>query len=167
MKITRRVGIIAGSVLLIGALATGAALAAGNLSGAKAAERLQQAVQSGKMTQGEADLLTQLDQVRTSYMEKMKTEIQATIDKAVADGTVTQEQADRLKKRQGGPGPGPAMKGRPGPQKGGKFGWGQRPNLKPAELKAKIEAQVEAGKITREQADAILNRWEAKDSQSR
>lgn len=130
------------------------------------AERLATAVEAGKLSQGQADVLTQLHELRTKYMGQLKTESEALIDKAVTDGKITQEQADNLKRpgKQGGPrmGPkhggkgGPQMHGRGGPGRGGP-GFGAQTE---DEVKAKLSEGVTAGKLTQEQADQMLKHWQ-------
>jgi len=94
MKIEKRFGIIVGAVLLLSALLTGAAFAHGG--GIPSAEKIQALVEAGKLTQGEADVVVKLSDLRRSFMEKLKAESKVITEQAVAEGKITQEQADRL-----------------------------------------------------------------------
>jgi len=157
MNMKQRVALITGSVLVTGGLLTGAALAATDTTvptptaiAAAVTGRLEQAVADGKITQAEADVLKQIQELRASVMEKLKTDSQAIIDQAVTDGKITQEQADSLK-TYGGHG----FKGHGG-LKGLDLGFDPR-GLTEEELKAKLDEAVAAGTLTQEQADQILS----------
>jgi polyhydroxyalkanoate synthesis regulator phasin len=98
--------VVAGAVLLSGALVTGVAFAAERPAGKMAhgpmmgqKPDLDQLVKEGKITQAEADVLKQLQDLRQKAMAQLKTDAKAVIDQAVKDGKLTQEQADRLTKR--------------------------------------------------------------------
>lgn len=148
--------VAAGVVLLSGALVTGVAVAATAPEGKVAHVHqgskpdLDQMVKDGKITQGQADVMRQLQDVRRKAMEQLKTDSKAVIDQAVKDGKITQEQADKLKGpgmiwRHGGPGQhGPKM---------------MMPKTE-AELKALLDERVKAGKLTQERADQILKKWQ-------
>ncbi|HEY3366382.1 MAG TPA: hypothetical protein VGK74_15105 [Symbiobacteriaceae bacterium] len=173
MNLKNTFGVIAGTVLVAGSmLAAGAVYAAESVPTAPAAaaqpaakDFLADAVKTGKMTQAEADVHKQLDDLRKAAMDKLKADSQAIIDQAVKDGKLTQEQADKLSKGPGGFGPhdgnfgkghGPGQgPGAPGGQMGDHKGFGRAP-LSQDELKAKLDAEVKAGKLTQEQADKML-----------
>ncbi len=165
MKLKNTIATVTGAVLLAGALFTGAAFAAGE-------------------TTTEAPIFKQLNELRQSYRDKMKTEAAGLINEALASGSITQEQADKLLTRgaksegmrggHGGPG---AMRGkkpegmkgaRPegmpgghgGPGRGGKggAGLGGAPKTQ-EEAKAHLDGHVQEGKLTQEQADQMLQKW--------
>jgi polyhydroxyalkanoate synthesis regulator phasin len=143
-----------GTVLVAGILTTGVAMADGGLQ-----ERLQKAVEAGKLTQGQAEVMTQLHDLRVAAWSKLKADSQALIEQAVKDGKITREQADEMLERMAKPG-----------RKGHK-GWHGRPHgflgkeghpfkgMTPDQMKAKLDEAVKAGKLTREQADKMLERF--------
>jgi hypothetical protein len=112
MNLKSKWSIIAGTVLVSGALLTtgvvfaasgsnteaapAAAAAAAQAPAKTQADRLDAAVTSGKITQAEADVLKQLDGLRQAAMDKLKADSQTIIDQAVKDGKITQDQADKL-----------------------------------------------------------------------
>jgi polyhydroxyalkanoate synthesis regulator phasin len=110
MNLKSKWSIIAGTVLVSGALLTTGVVFAANGSTTEAAaaaataqapaktqaDRLDAAVTSGKITQAEADVLKQLDGLRQAAMDKLKADSQTIIDQAVKDGKLTQDQADKL-----------------------------------------------------------------------
>lgn len=112
---------------------------------------LDQAVQAGKITQAEADLLKQLHEQRQAAMAKLQADAKATIDQAVQAGKITQGQANKLLAK----GHGMMM------ERGGKFmgkgGPMGMPQLSQEELKAKLDEAVKAGKLTQAEADKILS----------
>jgi hypothetical protein len=69
--------------------------------------------------------------------------MKARIEKAVADGEITQEQVDERLKGLKAPG------GRPGWPAGG-------PAFDPSAMKARIQEAVDSGVITQQQADELL-----------
>ncbi len=150
MDLKRKVGVAVGAVLLTGALLTGAAFASEEGKAPTAqTERVDKAVQEGKLTQGEADTLKKLGELRRSYMEKYKAEAKALLEQSVKDGKITKEQAQRILKHQQG-----RM------QHHGK-GWGKPGKaLTEEQLKSKLAEAVKSGKITQEKADAILQKWQ-------
>lgn len=156
----KRLGAIAGAVLVSGALLAGGAMAA-NLP-SKLTDKLQSQVQAGKITQNQADVFTQLFNLRQAAMTKLKADEKALIDQAVKDGKLTQAQADQLAKRGDHLGEGDRH------EHGGK---GDRvrfrdKNMTADQLKAKLDAAVKAGKLKQEQADQILKKWQShKDAQ--
>ncbi len=150
MKLKHTIATLTGAVLIAGALFTGAAFAAGE-----------------ETTQ--APIFKQLNELRQSYRAKMKTEAESLIGQAVADGSITQEQADKLlahgskpegmrgARPEGMPG-GPG--GRGGPGRGGKGGPGHGGMAKTQEeVKAHLDRGVLDGKLTQVQADEMLQKW--------
>lgn len=147
--------VVAGAVLLSGALVTGVAVAA-TAPEARAAHGqmgakpdLDQMVKDGKITQGQADVMRQLQAVRQKAMAQLKADSKAVIDQAVKDGKITQEQADKMAKA------GIWRHGRPGMH--------GRKSMMPkteAELKAMLDDRLKAGKLTQEKADQILKHWQ-------
>jgi polyhydroxyalkanoate synthesis regulator phasin len=117
--IAKRWLVAASTVLLSGALATGAAFAApgketqsttaptarmhryGSSPGARKGPDLDQMVKDGKITQGEADVLTELHALRKRQMGQLHADAKALIAKAVAEGKITQAQADKLWQNRG------------------------------------------------------------------
>lgn len=98
--------VAAGVALLSGALVTGVAFAASSPEGRVAHQgqmgqrpNLDQMVKEGKITQGQADVMAQLQQLRQKAMEQLKADSKAVIDQAVKEGKITQEQADQMAKR--------------------------------------------------------------------
>jgi len=88
--------------------------------------QLDAAVQSGQLTQAQADLMKARDALMTNakFQASMKSAYQAAIQQAVTDGVITQAQADQiLKDNPNGFGPG-GMGGRGGP--GGMGGPGRQ-----------------------------------------
>lgn len=150
--------VAAGAVLLSGALVTGVAVAATAPEGRAAHGQhgpmmsrpdLDQMVKEGKLTQGQADVMAQVQSLHQKAMEQFRADTKAVIDQAVKDGKITQEQADQMIARRS------MMKGpRPG-QQGPKMG----PRTE-AELKEKLDEQVKAGRLTQERADQMLKRWQ-------
>lgn len=109
LNLKHKYAVIAGAALLAGSLlVTGSALAASGSAGdapaasapAKA-DRLDQAVADGKLTQAEADVIKQIDELRQAAMEKLQADVKAVIEQAVADGKITQEQADQMLSHKG------------------------------------------------------------------
>lgn len=159
---------VVGAALLTGVLATGAALAAGGQG-----LGLEQA--AAKLSPGVREVITEIHALRQSRMEQMKAEIDALVDKATAEGKITPEEAARLK--EGGKrlrhgkdhAPGErGLKGAPGSQGGPKGkGFGKFKHGTEAEVKARLDAAVKAGRLTQEQADQILERWRAWQTKQR
>lgn len=143
MNLKRKLGVAIGAVLIAGGLFAGAALAAG---GGKGAERLDQAVKEGKLTEGQAQIIRQIHDLRESYRQKFEAERLAIIDQAVKDGKITQDEAAKLKQ--------PRM---------GRHGKGLK-TMSQAELKAKLDEAVKTGRLTQEQANRILERHAERSS---
>jgi polyhydroxyalkanoate synthesis regulator phasin len=140
---------LAGTLVAAGILGTGVALAATGGGAAALTDKLQAAVQSGKLTQAEADVMQQLANLRKAAMEKLKADEKALIDQAVKDGKLTQDQAKKLTQR---------LRRK---HHGGRHGHmgGKWKNLTPEQMKAKLDEAVKSGKLTQEQADKIMERW--------
>lgn len=152
-NLKKRWAVLAATALLCGGILSGGALAATDDGTAKvpsAANHLEQAVKDGKLSRGEADVLTQIGQLRQAALDKLKSDAKTVIEQAVKDGKLTQEQADRLLNHTGRAGHGPKGHGR--------HGQGQM-NLTPEQLKAKLAEKVKAGQMTQEQADQILKKF--------
>lgn len=146
MSLKKKLGAAVGAVLVSGALLTGAAFASGDAQSAPTkAEWIDKAVEAGKLTQGEADTLRQLQDLRHSYMEKFKTDAKTLIDQAVKDGKITQDQADRMIKHKASFHHG---KGR------------KMHSMTEQEVKERLAEAVKKGKLTQEQADTMLKRWQ-------
>jgi polyhydroxyalkanoate synthesis regulator phasin len=160
--------VAAGAVLVSGALATGVAFAASNdqgeakgwfgpfhgfhaMKGPKGPADLSQLVESGKITQAEADVLKQLQELHQKQMAQLKADSQALIDKAVAEGKITQEQAEKLKR---------PLAGKFGEPGGFRMHMGGHPFKTEAELKAHLDEKVKSGRLTQEQADQMLKHWQ-------
>gem|GEM_PF-5873005 len=118
-------------MLITGVLATGAAFAAPG--GTKMDQKLEDAVKSGKLSQGEADVMRQIGELRQNY----KSQVQSLLDQAVKDGKINQEQAGKLMHH-------------------GRHGRMLMKHLTQEELKAKLDEAVKSGRMTREQADKVL-----------
>ena len=138
---SRKFAVIAASALIAGGILTGAAFA----STPAAAEKIDQAVANGRITQGAADVMKQVHELRQAAMEKFQADRQAVIDQAVSAGTITQEEADRLLTHQGRHQKGFAARG------------SARTPLTAEEMKAHLDAKVAAGYMTQEQADLLLS----------
>lgn len=133
MSIRHRFAVLAGTVLMVGTLLAGAAYAAG--------PGPEPAAQAQNLSDGEKQVLQQLRELRKTYREKLKTDSNAVIDQAVQKGTITREQADRMKAHHG------------------KHAWHKKMHrLSTEELKQKLDEAVKAGKLTPEQANRILER---------
>lgn len=133
MSIRHRFAVLAGTVLVAGTLLAGGAYAAG--------PGPERALQAEALSDGEKQVLQQLRELRKTYREKLKTESNAVIDQAVQKGTITREQADRMKTHHG------------------KHAWNKKMHrMSPDELKQKLDEAVKSGKLTPEQANRILER---------
>lgn len=150
MGLKQKVGIAVGALVISGGLLAGVAMANEAPADASAqaagdSAQVEKVGPLGQLSEGAKNLLNQLSELRKSYMEKYQADAKALTDKAVAEGTVTQEEADRLSKFEGrGFGHGRVhieIKGAP---------------LTQEELKAKLDEAVKAGTMTQEQADKIL-----------
>ncbi|MDF2630801.1 MAG: hypothetical protein K0R39_4632 [Symbiobacteriaceae bacterium] len=115
MTTTRKLGTIAGALLISASLFAGSAFAAEKMEKPDLKQRLEEKVREGKLTAGEAEVVQQLHDLRRSYHEKFRTDAQSLIDKAVKDGKITKEQADRFKapRKQRKPVDGPVMQPAP------------------------------------------------------
>ncbi|MDF2626463.1 MAG: hypothetical protein K0R39_294 [Symbiobacteriaceae bacterium] len=149
MGLKQKIGVAVGALLISGGLLAGVAMAneAPADASAQAAGGTAEVVKVGplgQLSEGAKSVLSQLQELRKSYMEKFQADAKALTDKAVAEGTITQEEADRLNKFEG-KGFGHARvfvhKGAP---------------LTQEELKAMLDEAVKAGKLTQEQADKML-----------
>lgn len=123
MEIKRKWMAIAGAVLVVGALGSGAGLAAGGSTGntAPGAHWIDSAVKAGKLTQAQADVMQQLVNQKRAAMTKLKADQKAAIDQAVKAGKLTQAEADQLLQRlerKGHHGPGQGKFGRMGGMEG-------------------------------------------------
>ena len=156
MTLKRRWAIIAGTVLVAGSLLAGAAFAAGGAI--DRAGKLEQAVQAGKITQGEADVLKALGDLREAYRAKLKADSQAVVDQAVQAGKITQEQADGLLTHKGKTGHGNGWKQKDGARHEFK-------GLTQEQVKSRLDAAVKAGRMTQDQADKLLQRFSEKRTQ--
>lgn len=127
--------------LAAAALLTGALLAPH--AAVAAAQPAPAPMESGKpaeaLTPAQKEVLKQLRDLRRSYREKLRTDSQAVVEKAVKDGRISRQEADQLLRR---------VLLRP-----------RRPAQTAEEVKARLEDAVRSGKITREQADKILKQW--------
>lgn len=116
MTMTRKLGTIAGALLISASLFAGTAFAAEKVERSDLKERLEEKVREGKLTAGEAEVVQKLHDLRRSYHEKFQAEAQSVIDKAVKDGKITKEQAERFKapRKHRKPVDGPVMQPGPG-----------------------------------------------------
>lgn len=154
MNRASKYALIAIAVVLAVAVVGGAAFAA---AGPKAVRPAPTA-----LSEGEKQTLEQLRALKKQHMERFQAERKALIEQAVKEGKITQERADKLLQfrkgtgfRHGHSGMGPGKMGlKAGPHSAEK-------------LKAWLKAEVEAGRLTQEQADAMLKRWEEKVNQAR
>lgn len=158
MNLRRKWGVVAGTLLVAGGLLTGVAFAANaaDTNAAPATNAPAAAKERPALTEGEKQVHEQLRSLWQSTMEKLKADSKAVIDEAVQKGTITQEQADKLQQR--------GMHGKLGPKAGKMHGRGKGmmgPALSAEELKAKLDEAVKSGKMTREQADKILEHHSA------
>jgi polyhydroxyalkanoate synthesis regulator phasin len=119
--------------------------------------QLDQQVKDGKLTQGQEDVMLQLDSLRQEAMTKLQADEKAIIDQAVQSGKITRDEATQLQQHGHGPG-GPAGgrggRGDHGP--GGGRGHGMGPNMTADQLKAQLDQDVKDGKLTQDKADQIL-----------
>ncbi|HYG60880.1 MAG TPA: hypothetical protein VD902_22610 [Symbiobacteriaceae bacterium] len=160
MKLNNKLGIVAGALLISGSLLTGAAFAAGDTDANPA-----KAVAAAKATlsEGAQAVRTQLGDLRKAAMEKLQADSKALVDQAVAEGKITQEEADRMlrpvDKRFRVPGK--LMMKHPG---GGKAMFHFDKDMTQEELQAKLDTAVKDGKMTQEQADKMLKFWTERQS---
>lgn len=147
----RKWTMIAGAALITGALATGAAFAAAPASTARVTNR--QAHKLENMSEGQKELLKQLHGRRKTYMEQFRAEAKTMIEQAVKEGKITQEEADQLQQR------GARLHGnKPGHFK--RSFKGMNLDLLPEdEVRSHLDQAVATGKLTREQADQLLQKW--------
>lgn len=150
MGLKQKIGVAVGALVISGGLLAGVAMANETPADASApaagdSAQVEKVGPLGQLSEGAKSVLSQLNELRKSYMEKFQADAKALTDKAVADGTITQAEADKLSKFEGrGFGHGRMhveIKGAP---------------LTAEELKAKLDEAVKAGKMTQEQADEIL-----------
>lgn len=162
MKIRSRFAVIAGALLVSGAIVTGVVFAADPVPAAQTPSSNQVAPAAKvAMSQGQKELLGQLAELRKSVSDKLQSDSKALVDQAVADGKVSREEADRLL-RPGG------KFGRPPGKHGKQMGFGFKfQGLTQAELKAQLDEKVTAGKLTQEQADKALQHWGEHPQKSR
>ncbi|MDF2627577.1 MAG: hypothetical protein K0R39_1408 [Symbiobacteriaceae bacterium] len=110
LNLKNKFAVLAGSALITATVLSGAAFAATDSTTADSAAaaapaatapvkadrlNLEQAV-DGTLTQAQADILTQLGALRTAAREKVQADAKAVLDQAVAEGKLTQEEADEL-----------------------------------------------------------------------
>jgi polyhydroxyalkanoate synthesis regulator phasin len=161
MSISRKWGAIAGAVVVsVGLLAGGAVYAASqpdqaaapSAQGQSTHKNLDHAVKEGKLTQGQADVMKQLQDLRQSYRQKFEADAKSVVDQAVKDGKLTQDQADKMLQH----GKGFGRKGHMGDK------WHGHKSMTPDQLKSKLDQAVKSGKLTQEQADKILKNWTEK-----
>lgn len=166
MKLKNTLATLTGAVLIAGALFSGAALAAGGDTTVAPTTSTQQSDAMAKRTdwisqlsEGGQATWKQLTDLRQSHMEKLKSESEALVNQAMADGTITQEQADKLLSHGGKPGgKHGGMHG--GPGRGGKGGPGtDRLGQTQEEVQAHLDRHVQEGKLTQAQADQMLQKW--------
>jgi polyhydroxyalkanoate synthesis regulator phasin len=153
MNLKGKIGVAAGALLIAGSVMVGSVLAAEPNTPTDSTGTAQTAPAS-KLSQAAQDVLKQVQELRKSVMDKLKTDEQALVDQAVKDGKITQDEGTKLMQhgRHGGPGMMKEGRGGHGPGPGMKGG----APLTQDELKAKLAEAVTAGKMTQEQADAIL-----------
>lgn len=152
-NLKQRWALMAGTALLCGTVLSSGALAASpsaTRDSQPATNLLERAVQEGTLSQGEADVIKEIGQLRKAAMEKLVADAKGVIEGAVKSGKITREQADRMLQQMGRMGHGP--KGH------------RHINMSPEQLKAKLAEKVKAGEITQEQADQILKRFTERKS---
>ncbi|HYF94360.1 MAG TPA: hypothetical protein VD969_19240 [Symbiobacteriaceae bacterium] len=99
MSLKRKIGIAAGAVVLAGSLLAGAAFANEARAATPAAPGVL--VKQSALSEGAKAVLTQMRELRKAAMEKLKADSKGIIDQAVAEGKITQEEADKLLERGG------------------------------------------------------------------
>lgn len=165
----KKMGTMAGAILVSGALITGVAFAAEATTTtppAASTETKAAVPATSQLTEGEKDIFTKLQELRKTYKDKLTADSKALVDGAVTEGKITQEQGDRLLQHGGKGGPGGKGFGRGGKhgfggERGGKHAGlgagflGDFESLTTEALKAKLDAAVAEGKITQDQADKI------------
>jgi hypothetical protein len=106
------------SVLAAGVFAAGVVHAQSTGEAGKRAPTLRK--EALQLSEGQKAVAGELHALRLSYMEKLKAEMKDVIEKAVADGRLTREEADqmlaRLDSHPAGFRKGHGMKFRPGPE---------------------------------------------------
>jgi polyhydroxyalkanoate synthesis regulator phasin len=141
---------VIGATVITGVLATGVAFAAGT-------DTVEKAV--GKVSPGMQELLKEIKTLRHDRMEQLKNEINGLIDKAQADGKITPDEATKLKERGKG-----QFKGHGGFKDRGGFkghrGFGFMKGATEEQVKARLDEAVKNGRLTQEQADKLLKKWQ-------
>lgn len=143
--------LIAGTVLIAGALATGAAFASAPTATGKLADRQVHKLEN--LSEGQKQLLQQMHERRRHYMEQFRAEAKTMIEQAVKEGKITQEEGEKLQQK------GARFHGK----KSGKFkgsSRGMNLNLIPEdEVRSHLEQAITTGKFTQDQADLLLQTW--------
>ncbi|MFZ5815674.1 MAG: hypothetical protein ACOY93_10290 [Bacillota bacterium] len=146
MRISKKWMITLGAAVLTAVLATGAAFAA--------TATVEKPLKPSEASPGVQALMGEIRSLREARMQELKAEIEALIDKAAAEGRITADEATRLKE-----GPKRFGRGHKAPHgRGGMKGFPKGATLD--EVKARLDAAVQSGRITREQADQILQKWQ-------
>lgn len=148
MSLKQKIGVAVGALVISGGLLAGVAMANEAPADASApakgdSAQVQKVGPLGQLSEGAKSLLSQLNDLRKSHMEKYQADAKALTDKALADGTITQAEADRLSKFEG--------RGF-----GERFHSEMKAPLTEEELKAQLDEAVKSGKLTQEQADKVL-----------
>ena len=87
-----------------------------------------------QLSPGEKEVLQELKELRRSHREKLKADSMSVLERAVKQGKITQEQADKLKARR----------------------HAKIHKLQGAELKERLDQAVKDGHISPERAEAIM-----------
>lgn len=135
---------VLGTTVLAGVLATGVAFAAGGDAPLQAVSKLSPGMQS---------LMKDIRSLREKRMQELKSEVEGLIDKAQAEGKITADEATKLKER----GARGHFKGHRG---GHGFKGGKGFPMTEEEMKARLDQAVKNGRITQEQADQMLKKWQ-------
>jgi len=138
MTITKRWAAALGAASLVCLLTTGLALAHGR----------EPATDSSKPSAGMQEVLREIRALHRTRAEQFRNEVDALIDRAQAKGKITKEEAARLKQSFRRPGEGAKIRGL---LKGAKT---------VAEVRARLQEAVKDGRLTQEQADRILRKWQ-------
>jgi polyhydroxyalkanoate synthesis regulator phasin len=155
----RRKWLVGSAVLLCGALFTGGSFALANTEATPPA--VESRIAKAELTEGQKEVLGKLQTLRKAHMEKLQAETKAVVEQAVKDGTITQEQADRITQKRLHPKPGKGPHRGHGPKHGPglKGEMRKKAPLTEEQFKQQLDARVTAGKLTQEQADQMLQRW--------
>lgn len=138
MRIPKRWAAALGAASLVCMLTTGLAFARGG----------EPATGETRPSTGMQEVLREIRALHRTRAEQFRAEVDALIDRAQAKGKITKEEAARLKESFRRPGDRAKIRGL---LKGART---------VAEVRARLQEAVKDGRLTQEQADRILRKWQ-------